>query len=161
MFSMMWQKINKLKQKGVIQFNKISWLRWLTAKLWSVRCQMYGQVYGIKCLKDKFFKLENFVCDLIFSGRLLKVIAILFRKLLSLLLSAMRFTIHTTSERTMKQSDNYGLKLCYQIVWKFNFHFVIHRPLDNDHTSLEVITVSLTGLSSKISCTRIEMRIRI
>ena len=45
---------------------------------------LYGQACDIKCLKDKFLKLENFVCDLIFSGRLLKVIEILFRKLLSL-----------------------------------------------------------------------------
>ena len=76
--------INKMKQKGVILFNKGSWIRWLTAKLLSVRCRKYGQACDIKCLKDKFLKLENFVCDLIFSGRLLKVIEILFRKLLSL-----------------------------------------------------------------------------
>ena len=81
MFSMMWQENNKMKQKGV---QNGSWIRWLTAKLLSVRCRKYGQASDIKCLKDKFLKLENFVCDLIFSGRLLKVIAILCRKLLSL-----------------------------------------------------------------------------
>ena len=38
----------------------------------------------MKCLKDKFLKLENFVYDFMHCGRLLKVIAILFRILLSL-----------------------------------------------------------------------------
>ena len=68
MLSMMWQENNTMKQKGVIPFNKGSWIRGLTAKAFSVRCQKYDQACEIKCLKDKFLKLENFVCDLIFFG---------------------------------------------------------------------------------------------
>ena len=49
----------------------------------SVRCQKYGQACDVKCMTDNFLKLENFVCDLIFPGRLLKLIVILFRKSLS------------------------------------------------------------------------------
>ena len=86
-----------MKQKGVILFNKGSWIRWLTAKLLSVRCWKYGQACDIKCLENKFLKLENFVCDLIFSGRSLKVIAILFRNLLSL--GALRMLISRNGKR--------------------------------------------------------------
>ena len=49
MFCMMWQENNKMKQKRVILFNKGSWIRRLTAKLLSVRCQKYGQIVKINC----------------------------------------------------------------------------------------------------------------
>ena len=71
-----------MKQEGVILLNKRTWLRQLTAKLLSersVRCQKYGQACDVKRMKENFLKLENFACDLIFSGRLLKLIEILFR----------------------------------------------------------------------------------
>ena len=49
----------------MILFNKGSWTRWLTAKLLPVRCRKYGHPCDIKCVKDKFLKLENVAGDLI------------------------------------------------------------------------------------------------
>ena len=58
-----------------------------------------------------------------------------------------------------KKGENYGLEFRYQMVWECNSQFIIHPSLDNDHTSLEVFTISLSGVSLKLSSTRIEMRI--
>ena len=90
---------NEMKPKGVTLFNKGSWIRWLTAKILSVRRRKYGQACDIKCLTAKFVKLENFVCDLIFSGILLRVIAILFTKLHVLSLAALRMLTSRIGKR--------------------------------------------------------------
>ena len=71
MFSIMWQKNNKMKQKEVILLDKGNCKTCLI-----VIQQNYGQASNMR-LKDICLKQENFVCDLIISGRLLKVIATL------------------------------------------------------------------------------------
>ena len=47
--------INKMKQKGVILFNKGSWIRWLTAKLLSVRSNLSLQLIDLH-----FFDSHNY-----------------------------------------------------------------------------------------------------
>ena len=97
--SMMWQKNNKTKQKRGIMLDKGSWLRpdrKTVVREISKMSNGWSRVWNI-VTERQVLNLENFV-----TGRLLKVIAILFRKWLSLGALGMLTFVRTEDWKTLK-----------------------------------------------------------